>query len=232
MTNSILYYSVFISLLVQFSTLLLDIYAVNLEYKPQDVILQGLIGIEIFVQFIEVIFYLWLYNNFNTATDITSKRYYDWVLTTPAMLFVLIVYLDYMNNKQVVAKKDETAIDVLQETLSRNSENWFYIVCMNFMMLLFGYLGAKGIIHKHITTTIGFGFFVSYFYFIYENYAKYSSNSRILLYLFTALWSLYGINALQPYILKNIHYNILDIFSKNFFGIYLAFIAILKNTQI
>jgi len=229
MTNSILYYSVFISLLVQFSTLLLDLYAVNLEYKPEDMILQGLIGIEIFVQFIEVIFYLWLFNNFNTATNITSKRYYDWILTTPAMLFVLIVYLDYMNNMQVIAKKDESAMDVLYETFNRNSENWFYIMAMNFMMLFFGYLGATGIINKYITTTLGFGFFSAYFYFIYENYAKYSSNSRILFYMFTVLWSLYGINTLNPYIIKNVNYNILDIFSKNFFGIYLAIIAILKN---
>jgi uncharacterized membrane protein len=229
MTNSILYYSVFISLLVQFSTLLLDLYAVNLEYKPEDMILQGLIGIEIFVQFIEVIFYLWLYNNFTTATNITSKRYYDWVFTTPAMLFVLIVYLDYMNNKHVIAKKDESAINVLYETFIRNSENWVYIASMNFMMLFFGYLGATGIINKYITTTLGFGFFSAYFYFIYENYAKYSSNSRILFYMFTALWSLYGINTLNPYIIKNVNYNILDIFSKNFFGIYLAIIAILKN---
>lgn len=229
MTNSILYYSVFISLLVQFSTLLLDLYAVNLEYKPEDMILQGLIGIEIFVQFIEVIFYLWLYNNFTTATNITSKRYYDWVFTTPAMLFVLIVYLDYMNNTQVIAKKDESAINVLYETFIRNSENWVYIASMNFMMLFFGYLGATGIINKYITTTLGFGFFSAYFYFIYENYAKYSSNSRILFYMFTALWSLYGINTLNPYIIKNVNYNILDIFSKNFFGIYLAIIAILKN---
>lgn len=163
MTNSILYYSVFISLLVQFSTLLLDLYAVNLEYKPEDMILQGLIGIEIFVQFIEVIFYLWLFNNFNTATNITSKRYYDWILTTPAMLFVLIVYLDYMNNMQVIAKKDESAMDVLYETFNRNSENWFYIMAMNFMMLFFGYLGATGIINKYITTTLGFGFLLLIF---------------------------------------------------------------------
>lgn len=229
MTNSILYYSVFISLLVQFSTLLLDLYAVNLEYKPEDMILQGLIGIEIFVQFIEVIFYLWLYNNFTTATNITSKRYYDWVFTTPAMLFVLIVYLDYMNNMQVIAKKDESTMDVLYETFIRNSENWFYIASMNFMMLFFGYLGATGIINKYITTTLGFGFFSAYFYFIYENYAKCSSNSRILFYMFTVLWSLYGINTLNPYIIKNVNYNILDIFSKNFFGIYLAIIAIMKN---
>lgn len=229
MTNNILYYSVFISILVQFSTLFLDIYAVNLDYKPEDIILKGLIGIEIFVQFIEVIFYLWLFNNFNTATNITSKRYYDWILTTPAMLFVLIVYLDYMNNMQVIAKKDESAMDVLYETFNRNSENLFYIMVMNFMMLFAGYLGATGMINKYITTTIGFGFFASYFYFIYENYAKYSSNSRLLFYLFAGLWSLYGINILNPYILKNINYNILDIFSKNFFGIYLAIIAILKN---
>ena len=97
------------------------------------------------------------------------------------------------------------------------------------MMLFFGYLGARGIINKYLTTTLGFGFFSAYFYFIYENYAKYSSNSRILFYMFTALWSLYGINTLNPYIIKNVNYNILDIFSKNFFGIYLAIIAILKN---
>ena len=57
-----------------------------------------------------------------------------------------------------------------------------------------------------------------------EKYAKYSEQGLILFWYFVSVWSLYGVAALFPYNLKNIFYNILDLFAKNFFGLYLAYI--------
>jgi bacteriorhodopsin len=40
---------------------------------------------------------------------------------------------------------------------------------------------------------------------------------------------MYGIAALLPYNLKNSIYNILDLFAKNFFGLFLTYIIITKK---
>ena len=93
-------------------------------------------------------------------------------------------------------------------------------------MLLFGYLGEINIIKNYQAVFYGFLPFIAYFYYIYEKYAKYTRNGKILFFIFAGLWSLYGVSALFPYLWKNISYNILDIFSKNFFGIFLAYIAV------
>jgi bacteriorhodopsin len=39
----------------------------------------------------------------------------------------------------------------------------------------------------------------------------------------------YGIVAILPYYLKNALYNILDLFAKNFFGIFLSYILVFKK---
>jgi hypothetical protein len=52
-----------------------------------------------------------------------------------------------------------------------------------------------------------------------------------LFYWFVFFWSLYGVFAVMNYTTKNVGYNILDIFSKNFFGIFLAYIVMLKSQK-
>ena len=47
---------------------------------------------------------------------------------------------------------------------------------------------------------------------------------------FFIIWFLYGIAALLNYKMKNIMYNILDLFAKNLFGIYLGYV-ILTNIE-
>ena len=44
----------------------------------------------------------------------------------------------------------------------------------------------------------------------------------IIYFIFT-IWGLYGIAALMPHHTKNNMFNILDIFSKNFFGVYIYY---------
>ena len=48
-------------------------------------------------------------------------------------------------------------------------------------------------------------------------------------FLALASWGLYGFVAFLPYYLKNSFYNILDLFAKNFFGIFLSYIIISGN---
>jgi len=91
-------------------------------------------------------------------------------------------------------------------------------------MLLFGYLVEIGTLSTNIGVSLGFIPFFMMFYLIYENYAKFTDIGLTTFYYFSFIWGLYGIAAFTSYRIKNISYNILDLFSKNFFGIFLAFI--------
>ena len=98
-------------------------------------------------------------------------------------------------------------------------------------MLLFGYLGQINLINLELSVFLGSLCFIYYFYLIYNNYVKKiinnaeyvnkTNNALFLVLLF--LWSLYGVTALFSKYIKNSVYNILDIFSKNFYSLYLAY---------
>ena len=93
-------------------------------------------------------------------------------------------------------------------------------------MLLFGYLGEIGLIDMTSSIALGFAFFAYSFYVIYKNYAIKSQSSLKLFYFILAVWSLYGIAAIFSPHHKNNTFNILDIFAKNFFGLYLYYKAV------
>jgi hypothetical protein len=70
----------------------------------------------------------------------------------------------------------------------------------------------------------GFIPFLMYFAIIYYQYAIYTEKGKTLFWVLLTIWSLYGVSAFFPYFMKNICYNILDVFSKNFFEFYLGYI--------
>ena len=231
--NKVLKNTVDMSLIAQLVTGFIDLYAMTFKYNGDKLLLKGLIGIEVFVQFIELIFYVWLAISISTEKNITPKRYYDWVITTPSMLFILIVYLEYLRNGNKVIKPEEettnwTSIDYLWHSFEKHSNDLYFVIVLNFLMLFFGYLGEINIMSTSNSVMCGFLPFVVYFYFIYEKYAKYSTRGIVLFLIFSTLWALYGISALLPYTLKNIGYNVLDIFSKNFFGLFLVYISLFE----
>jgi hypothetical protein len=93
-------------------------------------------------------------------------------------------------------------------------------------MLLFGYLGEMAVLPIKLSVSLGFIPFLIYFYMIYTTYVK---GTNKLFFYFFIFWSLYGMAALLPYKLKNNSYNILDLFAKNFFGIYLSYLLVMKK---
>jgi len=76
---------------------------------------------------------------------------------------------------------------------------------------------------------LGFIPFLMYFYMIYVNYVTKNTSGYLLFWYFVFFWSLYGVVAVLPYYLKNAFYNILDLFAKNFFGIFLSYIIFSGN---
>jgi len=244
--KQILLTTVYISLFIQLITGGLDIYALTLSYSSETLILKSLLWVETIVQVIEATFYTWLVNQFRNIDidNITSKRYFDWFITTPTMLFALCIYLDYLrkNSKKenitnYISNKDDNnkstkssnSLTVLYESFQNNKETIIPILILNAIMLLFGYLGEIKLMNNYSAVFLGFLPFFAMFHIIYENYAKFTSNGETLFWYFSVVWSLYGVAAIMPYFWKNISYNVLDIFAKNFFGIFLAYIAIKHN---
>jgi preprotein translocase subunit YajC len=102
---------------------------------------------------------------------------------------------------------------------------------LDWAMLFAGYLGEKEVFSYLTTTLVGFVPFFLMFYLIYKNFATQSSQGQKIFWYFSGIWAIYGIAALLPYKIKNAMYNILDIFAKNFFGIFLAYVLYKATTQ-
>jgi bacteriorhodopsin len=197
-----------ISLTIQIIVFIISLYTLTLPLDPKYQILNKILTVENVVQAIEIVFYTWLVFSFqNTKTDITWIRYFDWVFTTPAMLFSLISFMTFMNNQQKIVH--------LEDIYQGNEISILTIFWANFVMLFFGFLAEIYKSHKLLFNLFGFiGFFVS-FYSIYTNFVG-SNIINIIIFSFTfVLWFLYGIAAMYPYATKNLMYNILDVFSKN-----------------
>jgi hypothetical protein len=222
------------SLLVQLLTAIVDLY-VLFSYIPRKyLVLKQLLLLEFIVQVVEGTFYVWLAFAFHTIKNITPYRYYDWYLTTPTMLITFSVYLIYLKNKEELKDKNTNELDsndhaVLESEdfftiVKKNAKTITYVLLLNAAMLTFGLLNERHVLNKYVAVSLGFIPFVAMFYLIYENYAKYSEKGIVLFKYFSFVWSLYGVAALMSYHWKNIFYNILDLFAKNFFGLYLAYV--------
>jgi hypothetical protein len=217
-----IYISGLISLGIQFLIGIIDYLAINIEVNSEDEILKDLIKVEFFVQIIEFIFYIWLIYYFNKKTrNITSFRYLDWSITTPLMLITLSAFLKHNRNEPFR----------LNDFISNHQSSILKIVFLNAAMLLFGFIGEIGLLNPYVSTTLGFIPFILNFKYIKDTFLQTSEDiyKNGLFYWFAFTWSLYGVFAVMSYTIKNTGYNILDVFSKNFFGIFLAYNIYLRR---
>jgi hypothetical protein len=227
------------SLIIQIITAILDFYVLNLNTPINLTLLKELLLVEFVVQIIEGAFYIWMIMNFSSIRNITPKRYFDWMITTPSMLLTYSLFLLYLKETSNIdsskIKCDENenqnqnvACKGMKEVII---DNWWIllpILLLNWIMLLFGFLGEMNIIPIVIANILGFIPFFIYFGLIYYNFAKDFTLGKITFAVFFSLWGLYGVAAFLSYNTKNIIFNILDLFAKNFFGIFLAFLIVYK----
>lgn len=206
-----IYNSLQLSIIVQVITGIIELLTLFIKVSPKLILLQQMMLLEVIVQCIEGSFYIYWFYNFKKIANITPSRYADWVITTPTMLVNLICYYIFLQNKNLN----------FMEIWNKEWKTIIPILCLNWLMLLFGYLGEIKVLPVLISVTLGFIPFLMYFYMIYK---KYVSTHSSLFYYFFIFWSLYGIAATLPYNMKNNWYNILDLFAKNFFGIYLTYL--------
>lgn len=219
----ILKITVYLSLLIQIFTGLFDYYVIQLNIPNKLIILKQVLIMELIVQIVEGIFYIWLAINIASVANITPHRYYDWYLTTPTMLITLCVYLIYLRNEEENKETEHSLVKIVYDNLNILAP----IIFLNFVMLTAGYLTEIKKLSRTPGVLFGFIPFLIYFYLIYENFAKFSQYGSQIFFYFFAIWFIYGIAALMNYKTKNIMYNILDLFAKNFFGVYLGFVVLM-----
>ena len=219
------YITLVISIIVQIITGIIEIGAFFVKVPTIYSIIRQLLVLELVVQFFEGSFYVWLAYNFTKVLNVTPKRYIDWFITTPTMLITLMIYLIYLNN---VVENKTNELDFF--TLLKDNSNIFIpVVLLNWLMLLFGYLGEMRIIPVFLGAFLGFIPVLLDYYIIYVNYVTQNTNGYLLFWYFFFFWSLYGFVAVLPYYVKNSFYNILDLFAKNFFGLFLSYIIFSGN---
>jgi bacteriorhodopsin len=238
--NSLLHSSLWFSIVVQLVTGVIELLAFFVKTPPGMGLIKQLLGLEVAVQAVEGSFYAWLYYNIDRVKNITPKRYADWAITTPTMLVTLIAYIIYLNTSTTSSSSASASASAseslsLLQILRENAVPIAQILGLNWLMLLFGYLGEVGVIPLLTGVALGFVPFIAYFYIMYERFvandAIHNNNGtngtslKIYAYFLVA-WSLYGIVAVLPYALKNTIYNVLDLFSKNFFGIFLSYLIV------
>jgi bacteriorhodopsin len=217
-----IYTTAIFSLIIQFIVGVVDYVAINKEVSSKDEILKDLLKVELFVQVIEFIFYIWLFYYFSQVSrNITPFRYLDWSITTPLMLITLSAFLNH----------DGSTESRLSDFLYNHRDSIIKIVLLNASMLLFGFIGELGYLNPFTSTALGFIPFALNFKYIKEKFLPSSEDKfkNAVFYWFVFFWSLYGVFAVMNYTNKNTGYNILDIFAKNFFGLFLGYIVLSKS---
>jgi bacteriorhodopsin len=217
-----IYISGIVSIVIQLLVGIIDFLAINIEVAIEDELIKDLIKVELFVQVIEFMFYIWLiYYLSGTSKNITPFRYLDWAITTPTMLITLSAFLNHNGNTTTR----------LRDFLSDHSGSVIKIVLLNALMLACGLLGEFGYLSHYISTALGFIPFTLNFKNIKDTFLPSSNDpyKNAVFFWFVFFWSLYGVFALMSYTVKNTGYNILDIFAKNFFGLFLAYIVFAKS---
>lgn len=211
------------SLFIQIVTLLLNFFAFTVPVDKWDFALKEILGLETFVQIIELIFYGWYRGQLvDKVYDVTKFRYYDWFLTTPTMLFSTASYYGYLDSREETDKEKEPF------TIKKFfQDNWNWILLMflcNALMLWFGYLQEVNRLSITWSSILGYASLFGSFGILYTQFVSKTPQQQGLFWFMFTAWSLYGVAAVFPSKEKNIGYNILDIFAKNFYGVFLSYL--------
>lgn len=176
--------------------------------RTKDEKVRHILNLETCISVVAAFFYSKFVEDMEMNIDykrINTTRYVDWAITTPIMLLVLVLAFLYNNNKGAM-----------------KFSSYLVILFFNYVMLGFGYVGEIGGMDKGLANTFGFAGFVGLYYYIYKNYlAGRPNRDNMLLFIsFVILWAMYGVFYTFDPMTRNVGYNVLDLFSKCFVGIF------------
>ena len=140
-----------------------------------------------------------------THKEIVQYRYIDWFITTPLLILALICFFTYYDKNPL------------------NFKYYLLAIGFNFLMLYEGYLGETGSIDKMEGFYMGFMGYIGMMLTIWCYYVHKQEryHQKIIFFVFAIIWSFYGIAYLLDDRTKNLIYNILDVFSKTMFGLFM-----------
>lgn len=213
-------WSLYGSLAAQWTGLAFNATALSTPLPPQDLILKTVLWIETIVQVIELAFYSWYAYHFHTVAEATFYRYHDWAVTTPLMLFSTMVYYEYKNTPE-----EEVTIESF---LRKHWHEVLLVVGFNFIMLASGYAYERNVLDLVTSQTLGFAGFAGSFYILWDRFASKHPDNVWLFTAMSVVWGLYGVAAMFNSGWKTIGYNILDVISKNFYGVFLSLLILQK----
>ena len=176
--------------------------------RTKDLKIRNILNLETCISVVAAFFYGKFVNDLDKNMDYTqinNMRYVDWAITTPIMLLVLVLAFLY-NNKEG----------------SLSFAKYIIILVLNYAMLGFGYSGEIGMLSKPFANGLGFVSFSTMYYYIYRHFIRGRNNfdNKLLFSIFVVLWALYGVFYFMETTTRNVGYNILDLFSKCFVGIF------------
>jgi bacteriorhodopsin len=178
--------------------------------RTKDIKVRNILNLETCISVVAAFFYSKFVEKIEKEPEtdyekINKMRYTDWAITTPIMLLVLVLAFLY-NTKQ-----GSLAIS-----------QYVIILLLNYGMLGLGYIGEIGVISKLAANGFGFAFFAGLFGYLYNNFVakQYNFDNMLLFMVFFILWALYGIVYFFDEVNKNVSFNVLDLFSKCFVGIF------------
>lgn len=176
--------------------------------RTKDIRVRNILNLETCISIVAAFFYGNFVADLEESVDykkINNTRYVDWAITTPIMLLVLMLAFLY-NSK-------EGALSF---------SKYLVVLVLNYLMLGFGYMGEIGVMDKIAANTFGFGAFAYMYYYLYDNFLKkrFNIDNQMLYGAFVFLWALYGVFYFFDDVTRNVGYNVLDLFSKCFVGIF------------
>lgn len=172
-----------------------------------DIRARHILNLETCISVIATFFYSKFIKQLDEGVDykqININRYTDWMITTPLMLLVLCLVFVYNSESKL------------------RLGTYFVILVLNLGMILTGYLGEVGQLDKYVANIGGFLFFSLLFGYIYKIFLhkKYNFDNMLIFSSFFVLWAFYGVFYEFDEKVKNISFNILDLFAKCFVGIF------------
>jgi bacteriorhodopsin len=180
--------------------------------RTKDLRIRNILNLETCISVVATFFYTQFVNKIKNSPDgtvdyreINMTRYTDWMITTPIMLLVLVLAINY--NTGGVLKIG----------------SYVLILIFNALMLGCGYFGERGKLDKKKANLMGFVFFIVLFGYIYMTFmnGKYNFDNNMIYIAFVVLWAIYGlVYNKEEEDEKNAMYNVLDLLSKCFVGIF------------
>jgi hypothetical protein len=134
-----------------------------------------------------------------------------------------MVYYEYKN-------KPEEEV-TLESFMNEHWQDVLVVFGFNMLMLVFGYLYELKAIDIVTSQTLGFAGFAGSFYVMWDKFASKNPENYWLYGFMLVVWALYGVAAMFTSTWKNASYNILDVFAKNFYGIFLSYLIYQKASS-